>query len=69
MKLEELAKQFDKEKLKQLLVSDSDDHVKLSEEDRKRFKNYKSGVYDFILKLEDLQKKIDNINSLCEKIK
>ena len=55
--------------LKKILKNDSDSHLELEKDDRKRYQNYKNGVYDFITRLEDLQKTIDDMNDMCESIK
>ena len=69
MELKDLAKKIDKEQLKKILKNDSDSHLELEKDDRKRYQNYKNGVYDFITRLEDLQKTIDDMNDMCESIK
>jgi hypothetical protein len=69
MNIEDLAKKISKDQLKNLLLNKSDDRVDMKEEDREALENYKNGVYDFIVRLEELQERLEKINESCNKIK
>jgi hypothetical protein len=56
-------KEITKDKLKELLLDNSEVHLDLDEKQRQEFCVYKNNVYDTIIKMENLQKEMDQLLS------